>query len=151
MLSVNKRQLFSHNIYIYFFFFFLRCFLAQIPNLQINRFNQIKIQNLQWWLKCTVHWRLNSDLRLSTLMVRLNTVYFAENWKYYSKIIFKCVNSAVGPIFNKSFVKKKACGSRKQCTGPTRKLKRMSQKKKNKQTNRKRRRKCTGHTTQTGT
>ena len=128
MLSINKRQLFSHNIYIYFFFFFLRCFLAQIPNLQINRFNQIKIQNLQWWLKCTVHWRLNSDLRLSTLMVRLNTVYFAENWKYYSKIIFKCVNSAVGPIFNKSFVKKEVCGSRKQCTGPTRKLKCMSQK-----------------------
>ena len=23
-----------------------------------------------------------------------------ENWKYCSKIIFKCVNSTVGPIFN---------------------------------------------------
>ena len=23
-----------------------------------------------------------------------------ENWKYCSKIIFKCVNSIVGPIFN---------------------------------------------------
>ena len=27
-----------------------------------------------------------------------------ENWKYCSKIIFKCVNSAVGPIFNEKVV-----------------------------------------------
>ena len=26
--------------------------------------------------------------------------------KYYSKIIFKCVNSTVGPIFNKKVAKK---------------------------------------------
>ena len=35
---------------------------------------------------------------------------FAEtenwNWKYCSEIIFKCVNSVVGPIFNKKIVKK---------------------------------------------
>ena len=31
----------------------------------------------------------------------------AENWKYCSKIIFKYVNSAVGSIFNESFVEKK--------------------------------------------
>ena len=30
-----------------------------------------------------------------------------ENWKYCSKIIFKCVNSAVKPIFNESFAEKR--------------------------------------------
>ena len=29
-----------------------------------------------------------------------------ENWKHYSKIIFKCVNSAVKPIFNKKVAEK---------------------------------------------
>ena len=29
-----------------------------------------------------------------------------KNWKYCSKIIFKCVNSTVGPIFNEKVVKK---------------------------------------------
>ena len=29
-----------------------------------------------------------------------------ENWKHYSKIIFKCVNSAVGPIFNEKVAEK---------------------------------------------
>ena len=44
------------------------------------------------------------------LRVRLDT---AENWKlklkiekYCSKIIFKCVNSTMGPIFNEKVVKK---------------------------------------------
>ena len=37
----------------------------------------------------------------------LDTVYFVENWKYCSKIIFKFVNSTVGPIFNEKVVKKK--------------------------------------------
>ena len=42
------------------------------------------------------------------LRVCLDRTYFAEtkNWKYYSIIIFKCVNSAVGPIFNKKIDKK---------------------------------------------
>ena len=34
------------------------------------------------------------------LGVRLDTAYFAENWKHYNKIIFKCINSVIGPIFN---------------------------------------------------
>ena len=38
--------------------------------------------------------------------MRLDIAYFAENWKYYSKINFKCVNSVVGPIFNESFAEK---------------------------------------------
>ena len=41
------------------------------------------------------------------LRVRLNTTYFAENWKHCSKIIFKCVNIAMRPIFNENFVEKK--------------------------------------------
>ena len=45
--------------------------------------------------------------------------YFGENWKYYNKIIFKCVNSAVRLIFNENFVKKNVCGFREQCIGPT--------------------------------
>ena len=36
----------------------------------------------------------------------LDTAYFAENWKHYSKIIFKCVNSALEPIFNESLCEK---------------------------------------------
>ena len=39
--------------------------------------------------------------------VCLDTTYFTEKWKYCSKIIFKCVNSAMGPIFNESFVEKR--------------------------------------------
>ena len=39
-----------------------------------------------------------------------------------SKIIFKFVNNIVRPNFEVVFVKKKStCGSRKQCTGPTKK------------------------------
>ena len=34
------------------------------------------------------------------LSVRLDTTYFCWNWKHCNKIIFKCVNSTVGPIFN---------------------------------------------------
>ena len=49
----------------------------------------------------------------------MDTTYFTENWKYCNKIIFKCVNSAMWPIFNESFGKKEICGSREQCTGPT--------------------------------
>ena len=29
-----------------------------------------------------------------------------ENWKHYSKIVFKCVNSTVQPIFNEKIVEK---------------------------------------------
>ena len=61
------------------------------------------------------------DESLFLLRVCLNIVYFVENWKYYSKIIFKCVNSVVRPIFNESFAEKEVCGSSEQCTGPIRK------------------------------
>ena len=45
--------------------------------------------------------------------------FITDNWKYYSKIIFKCVNSAVWPSFNENFAEKSICKSREQCTGPT--------------------------------
>ena len=32
-------------------------------------------------------------------------------WNHCSKIIFKCVNSTVGPIFNKKLLKSEICGS----------------------------------------
>ena len=35
---------------------------------------------------------------LTLLRVRLDITYFTENWKYCSKIIFKCVNSIVSPM-----------------------------------------------------
>ena len=52
------------------------------------------------------------------IRVCLDRTYFAktENWKHYSKIIFKCVNSTVGPIFNEKNVKKCYLWGRKQCT-----------------------------------
>ena len=47
------------------------------------------------------------------LFVRLNTrgsiwiqLIFTENWKHCSKIIFKCVNSVMGSIFNEKVVEK---------------------------------------------
>ena len=39
-----------------------------------------------------------------------------ENWKYCNKIIFKYMNSTVGPIFNKKFDKKLNLWVRKQYT-----------------------------------
>ena len=43
-------------------------------------------------------------------MIHLDTAYFAENWKHYNKIIFKYVNSTVGPIFNIFFLNKVVVG-----------------------------------------
>ena len=42
-------------------------------------------------------------LSVETFRVYLDTAYFVKNWKYYSKIIFKCVNNVVKLIFNGSF------------------------------------------------
>ena len=41
-----------------------------------------------------------------------------ENWKHCSKIIFKCVNSAVRPNFKAKFVEFHTCEFHEQCTGP---------------------------------
>ena len=70
-----------------------------------------------------------------TLRVGLDTIYFAENWKHCSKIIFKYVNSVVWPIFNEIFGEKEICGSREQCTRPTGKDRNTFLKKKKKSQN----------------
>ena len=44
--------------------------------------------------------------------VCLDWAYFCWNWKHCSEIIFKCVNSVVGPIFNKKkLMKSVICGT----------------------------------------
>ena len=43
--------------------------------------------------------------------------FIVENWKYCSKIIFKCVNSVVRPSFIINFAKFCTCRSREQCAG----------------------------------
>ena len=55
--------------------------------------------------------------KINNLRVYLDRIYFAEtkNWKHCSKIIFKCVNSAVGPIFNEKINKKWNLWVHKQC------------------------------------
>ena len=57
--------------------------------------------------------KLNSEIILIFYLhpnAHLESVWIpliAENWKHYSKIIFKYVNSGVGPIFNVYFVEKR--------------------------------------------
>ena len=46
------------------------------------------------------------------ILLKLKT----ENWKYCSKLIFKCVNNTVGPIFNEKVAEKWNLWVRKQCT-----------------------------------
>ena len=49
----------------------------------------------------TIVYHLKPQLRIHE-----DTAYFAENLKHYSKIIFKCVNSTVEPIFNEKVAEK---------------------------------------------
>ena len=42
-----------------------------------------------------------------------------ENIKHFNKIIFKYVNSIVGPSFRVVFIEKSTCGSHEQCIGST--------------------------------
>ena len=59
---------------------------------------------------CTISTSLSLSLSLSKNSLYVGSIWIpliAENWKHYSKIIFKCVNSVVGPIFNESFVEKR--------------------------------------------
>ena len=54
-----------------------------------------------------------------TLWVHLDRTYFAkiENWKHCNKVIFKCVNSVMGPIFNEKVTEKWSLWVHEQCTG----------------------------------
>ena len=73
-------------------------------------------------------WLLTHFFNMSTcgfrkiIRVRLNWIYCCwnwklktENWKLYSKIIFKCVNSTVWPIFNFFLYVNSAVNSNEQC------------------------------------
>ena len=55
---------------------------------------------------------------LKQLLVRLDWIYFTkiENWKHCNKIIFKCMNSTMGPIFNEKVAEKWNLWIREQYT-----------------------------------
>ena len=53
------------------------------------------VPNRSWETQCQERWR-----------VRLDWAYFCWNWKHCGEIIFKCVNSAVGSIFNEKVAEK---------------------------------------------
>ena len=92
-----------------------------LPNYR-DELDKIPLIHLYTWVNCTncLPWGFKKYIRILFyyikwhfilsfkilllcnwwLRIRLNTTYFAENWKYYNKIIFKCVNSDIEPIFN---------------------------------------------------
>ena len=66
---------------------------------------------MQFW-KCQLKsWNLGS-VWIGLILLKLKTYC----WNHCSKIIFKYVNSAVGPIFNEKIDKKWNLWVRKQCT-----------------------------------
>ena len=60
----------------------------------------------------TWHRFLLGSVWIGLILLKLKTYC----WNHYSKIIFKCVNNAVGPIFNEKIDKKWNLWIRKQCT-----------------------------------
>ena len=67
--------------------------------------DELWVMSDEWWV-IEIEWRKLSDeksLSKQALRIRLDTT---ENRKYYNKIIFKCVNSTVGPIFNENVIEK---------------------------------------------
>ena len=62
-------------------------------------------------------YRINLGYKTQALRVCLDIIYSAktENWKHCSKIIFKYVNSTMGPIFNEKIAEKWNLWVRKQC------------------------------------
>ena len=56
---------------------------------------------------CPIHTWCNYHHHLGSVWIPLILLKI-ENWKHCSKIIFKCANSAVRPIFNESFVEKRS-------------------------------------------
>ena len=59
------------------------------------------------------HWKVFTNYGFVWILL------IAENWKYYIKTIFKCVNSTVRSNFNKNFAKFHTCESCEQCMRPT--------------------------------
>ena len=58
------------------------------------------------------NWNTFRSVWIEFILLKLKT----KNWKHCSKIIFKCVNSTVRPIFNEKVVEKWNLWVRKQCT-----------------------------------
>ena len=58
------------------------------------------------------HYKVKNFKWCPTLWICLDITYFieTENWKYCSKIIFKCVNSVVKPTFNEKWLKSEVVG-----------------------------------------
>ena len=61
--------------------------------------NLIKEENMMWFETT------KGPFEYNLLLLKLKVAEI-ENWKHCSKIIFKCVNSVVGLIFNKKVVEK---------------------------------------------
>ena len=67
------------------------------------------LSNFVWWDFCHVNVTRNYNfVAHKTKPVHLDKTYLTEteNWKHYSKIIFKYMNSTVRLIFNKKVIKK---------------------------------------------
>ena len=85
-------------------------------------FNPIQMGTMILFYTSNKNFSLHSRthlIPLLTLWIYLDRTYFAEieNLKHCSKIIFKCVNSAVRLIFNEKVVEKWSLWVREQCTG----------------------------------
>ena len=59
----------------------------------------IGVSFVNWWLIMEKDIsKIVCEARPYRFRIRLDITYFYWNWKHYSKIIFKCVNSTVGPV-----------------------------------------------------
>ena len=75
--------------------------LGLILQMVINKPNSVGLQ--KWGAKGSFQpWERERFTLKEIFRIRLDTAYFVKNWnwKHYNKIIFKCVNSIVRPIFN---------------------------------------------------
>ena len=91
---------------LFFFFSFLTGWEFRINSLQhLSSFGiELQWQRQQIFSKIKLRQQIFSKIKLR---VRLDTVYFTENWKHGNKIIFKCVNSVWGPFLMKVLLKKR--------------------------------------------
>ena len=75
------------------------------------------IMKLHWFQAEVKYWcKTKGSFGLSLFLLKLKTETENWNWKHCSKIIFKCVNSAVGLIFNEKIAEKWNLWVREQCT-----------------------------------
>ena len=79
-----------------------------------------KLCILYFFKACSRHKKMRFVIDYGSVWIPL----IAENRKYYSKIIFKCVNSVVRFSFKVDFAEIHTCRSREQCTGSTEKCSR---------------------------